>query len=79
VNEEGYEIARRDAVSYAIIIHGVTMKLFGRIDQALKPSDAEAVKAALTSVFIDMGELAQSELQAGLEEWAMQRHTTAAK
>jgi hypothetical protein len=79
VSEQRYEIARRDAVSYAIVIHGVTMKLFGRIDQALKPADADAVKAALTSVFTDMGELAQSELEAGLMEWAMQRHATAAK
>jgi hypothetical protein len=55
------------------------MKLFGRIDRALKPADAEAVKAALTSVFTDMGELAQSELQVGLTEWAMQRNGTAAK
>jgi len=79
VNEERYKIARRDAVSYAIIIHGTTMKLFDRIDRGLKPDAAKSVKEVLTSVFSDVGELTQSELQAGLMEWALQRHPTASK
>jgi hypothetical protein len=73
VNEEKYEIPRRDAVSYAIIIHGTTMKLFKRLDDGLKPADAERVKAALTSVFMDVGRSAESELEAAISEWAFDR------
>jgi hypothetical protein len=79
VNEERYEIAHRDAVSYAIIIHGITMKLFSRVDQALKPADAERIKAFITSVFMDTGEMAQSELQVGISEWSLAKTSTAAK
>jgi hypothetical protein len=45
VNEEGYEMSRRDAVSYAIIIHGVTMKLFARMDQGVSPTDSSKASA----------------------------------
>ena len=79
VDEGRYEVARRDAVRSAIIIHGFTMKLFKQIDQALNPADAERIKSALTSVFMDVGRMAQSELEAGLSEWALQHQTTAAK
>jgi hypothetical protein len=79
VDEGGYEVAHRDAVSYAIIIHGITMKLFKRLDQALNPADAERIKTALSSAFTDVGRMAQSELEAGLSEWALQHQSTAAK
>ena len=77
VDEGGYEVARRDAVRCAIIIHGITMKLFEKLDQGLKPDDAERVKAAILSVIMDTGRMAQSELQAGVVEWAFQKQTTA--
>jgi hypothetical protein len=70
VDENGYEISRRDAVSFALGIQGVTLKLFKRLDESLKPADAEKIKAVLTSIFIDVGQMAQSELQAGISEWA---------
>ena len=79
VNEWQYEVNRRDAVSYAVVMHGITMKLFAKIDQGLKPADAGRMKAAITSVFMDTGRMAQSELEAGLSEWAFQKQTTAAK
>lgn len=79
VDEGQYEVPRRDAVRCAVIIHGITMKLFAKIDQALKPTDAERVKAALSSVFIDVGRLAQSELELGIAEWALQQQTATAK
>jgi hypothetical protein len=79
VSEGQYEVARRDAVSYAIIIHGTTMKLFRRLDQGLKPADAEGVKSVLTSIIMDVGQMAQSELEAGIAEWAVNRPSTAAK
>lgn len=70
VDETGFEIARRDAVTFALGIHGMTMKLFKRLDDGLKPADAERVKRILTGIILDVGEIAQSELQAGLSEWA---------
>jgi hypothetical protein len=76
---EGYEVAHRDAVSFSLDIQGTTMKLFKRLDQGLKPADAERVKTVITSIFMDVGEMAQSELQAGVSEWAIGKSSTAAK
>ena len=79
VDDRTYEIARRDAVESALIIRGVTMKLFARLDQNLKPADAAKIKAALTMIYIDTGRMAQSELEAGIAEWASQQQQTASK
>ena len=79
VDEERYETARRDAVSFALGIHGVTMKLFKRLEQGLNPPDAERIKTVLTSIIMDVGQMAQSELEAGIAEWAISRPSTAAK
>lgn len=79
VSEGGYDVPRRDAVSYAIVIHGITMKLFSKLDAGLKPADAGRVKAIITSVFMDVGEMAESELRAGISEWAFSKASTAAK
>ena len=79
VNEERYEVARRDAVSYAIIIHGITMKLFAKLDQGLKPTEAEGVKAVLKSIIMDTGMMAQSELEIGIAEWALRKPSGAAR
>lgn len=78
-NYENYEVARRDAISFVRGIQGMTEKLYARIDQALKPTDSERIKTFLTSVFMDVGEMADSELEAGISEWALQRASTAAK
>ncbi len=78
VDEGKYEVSRRDAVSYAIIIHGLTTKLFQRLDQGLKAEDAERVKTVLTSVLMDVGQMAHSELEVGLAEWAADPSLTAA-
>jgi len=72
-------MARRDAVSFALGIHGSTMKLFKRIDQGLKPDAAEAIKAVLLSVIMDSGMMAQSELEAGIAEWAISTRSTTAR
>ncbi len=79
VNEWKYEVARRDAVGTAVIIHGATMKLFKRLDAGLKPADAERVKAAMLSVFIDVGRMAHSELEVGIAEWALDQQDSAKK
>lgn len=79
VDEWGFEIPRRDAVTFALAIHGVTMKLFKRVDEGLDEKAAASVKTYLTSVIMDVGQAAQSELQAGIAEWAGAKQSTAAK
>ena len=76
VDETGFEMARRDAVTFALGIHGVTMKLFKRLDAGMRAADAERVKEVLASMILDVGEAAQSELQAGLSEWALGKPST---
>jgi hypothetical protein len=78
VDEEKYEMGRRDAISFALGIHGETMKLFKVLDQGLSPNDAEDVKAGITGVYIDVGRMAQSELEVGLAEWAFRKQSAAA-
>ena len=79
VDEGGYEVARRDAVRCAIIIHGVTMKLFVKLEQGLKPADAQRVKTIITSIFMDVGATAQSELQAGTSALGFEKLSAVAK
>lgn len=79
VSEGRYEVARRDAISYAVIMHGVTTKLFQKVDSGLASTAAERVKAVLLSEIIDTGMMAQSELEAGIAEWALSRTSTAGR
>jgi hypothetical protein len=79
VDEERYEIARRDAVSFALGIQGVTRKLFARLDAGLAPADAAKVKTVLMSIFDDVGRMAESELQAGILEWSVKASSSTAK
>ena len=79
VDENRYEIPRRDAISYAIIIHGLTMKLFKRLEEGLEPDAAKAVKTVITSIILDTGQMAHSELQTSVAEWAINRPSTSAK
>ncbi len=79
VDEGKYEVVRRDAVRSTVIIRGVLVTLFSKLDQNLKPADAAKIKAALNSVFIDVGRMAQSELEAGIAERALQRSQSASK
>lgn len=79
VDEGKYEVARRDAVRSTVIIRGVVLTLFAKLDKNLKPADAAKIKAALTSVFIDVGRMAQSELEVGISEWALQHSQAASK
>lgn len=79
IDDRGYSIPQRDAMSSAIVIHGVTTKLFKKLDASLKPADAGNIKAAITSVFVDVGRMAQSELEAGIAEWASEGNTAAAR
>jgi hypothetical protein len=79
VDETGFEVARRDAVTFALGIHGVTMKLFKRCEDGLKPDAAQAVKTVITSIILDTGQMAHSELQTAIAEWATNRPSSSAK
>jgi hypothetical protein len=78
VDETGFAIAHRDAVTFALGIHGITMKLYKRLDAGLKPTEAAPIKTAFTGIFMDVGGVAQSELQAGLSEWGLGKLSAAA-
>ena len=77
IHDETYRISQRDAVGFALPIRGDIMGLFTRLDASLKPADAERVKAVILSVFTDVGRMAQSELEAGIAEKALDRQTAA--
>jgi hypothetical protein len=46
------------------------MKLFKRLDEGLKPADSDRIKRVITGIILDAGEIAHSELRAGISEWA---------
>lgn len=77
VDEGKYEVARRDAVRCAIIIHGITTKLFGKIDADYKEEDAKRIKAFLVKTILNTAEAAHSELEAGISEWALGKLSSA--
>jgi hypothetical protein len=78
VDDRSYSIPRRDAVRSAIIIRGIMSNLYQRIDKSLKPADAERVKTVMTHIILSVGEMAHSELEVGLAEWAIEKSSTAA-
>lgn len=72
VDMTGYEIPRRDAVSYAIIFRGTQEKLFQKIDGGVPPEKAEKIKSFITGTMLELGRLAHSELEIGILEWSLQ-------
>ena len=66
-------------MGFTIPIRGDVLTLFKKIDASLKPADAARIKAAILSVFVDVGRMAQSELQVSLAEHALDRQATAKK
>ena len=71
VSTTGYEVARRDAVTYAAIFRGALADLFTTLDAKLPPEKATQLKSAVTGVFLDLGRLAHSELELGIVEAAL--------
>lgn len=69
----GYEIPRRDAVSYAAVIDGKFKKLSQKIDASIKPEKASMIKDGISGIFIDLGYLAQSELEIAILEMALRQ------
>ncbi len=73
IHDEDYPIMQRDAVDFTIGIRGPINDLFAKLDASLKPTDAGQIKAAITSMFIDVGRAAQSELEDAIVESALDR------
>lgn len=64
----GYPVTRRDAVSYALIFRRVREQLYKKLDSALPSEKSGHVKDAVDGAFLDLGRLAQSELEIGILE-----------
>jgi hypothetical protein len=79
VNEAQYELPQRDAVGFSLGIQGTVIKLYKKLDSALSPEDATKIKTALTSIILDVGKMAQSELEAGITEWSVSNQNPPAK
>lgn len=77
IHDEHLTMEQRDAVDFAIGIQGPVTQLFKKLDAKLKPADAAEIKAAITSAFVDVGRLAQAELEEGIVETALDRQTAA--
>ncbi len=71
IDTRGYETTRRDAVSYSSFIDGAFRKKFKAIDAAAKPDKAKLIKEVVAGVFLDLGHMAQSELEIGILESAL--------
>lgn len=62
---------KTDAISAANEFLSTKVALFGRIDAALQSEKASKIKAAIDGVFLDLGEMAQSELEIAILEFAI--------
>lgn len=71
IDTTGYETTRRDAVTYASLARVKVERLYSKIDAALPPEKAEKIKGAITGVFLDLGELAQSELEIAILDFSL--------
>ena len=79
IHDEGYKIPQRDAVGFTTGIRGDINRLFDALDKGLKPPDAERIKAFVRSVCTDLGQMAHSELEAGIAERSLDRQAAAKK
>ena len=77
VHDETYPLTQRDAVGFALVIHGDILDLFKKLDAGLSVADAARIKMAVLTIFTDVGRMAQSELEAGIAERALDRQTVA--
>lgn len=70
---EGYEITRRDAVSYALVITDQFWRKSEQIRAAAQPEKAAQINRSLMEWFLDVGYVAQSELEIGILESAVRQ------
>lgn len=73
IDTAGYETTRRDAVSYAAVIADRFQRMSDQIDAIAKPAKAGQLKSLIAGVFLDLGRLAQSELELGILESALKQ------
>lgn len=69
------QLSKRDlgtAGAPAAQILTLFQNLYAKLDQGMSAPDASKLKAALTSFVMDTGEMADSELRAGLLAWALE-------
>lgn len=71
INTGGYETIRRDAVSYALVIKDRFKRLESKIDASIKPEKAALIKEIVAGIFLDLGYMAQSELEIAILESAL--------
>jgi hypothetical protein len=76
IHDEHYGIMQGDAVGFTSGILGPLDTLFTKLDAHLNPTDAAQIKAAITSMFVDVGRLAQAELEEAIVENALDRQST---
>ena len=77
IHDQHFTMGERDAVDFTSGIHGPVVELFRKLDAKLNPADATEIKAAIISAFIDVGRLAQVELEEGIVETALDRQPPA--
>jgi hypothetical protein len=73
VTTVGYDVPRRDAVRYALVIDGEFHEMFDKIDSIAKPEKAAQIKEAMSGAFLDLGYMAESELEIAILESALKR------
>ena len=75
VDTLGYETTRRDAVRYTLVIKDRFTQMFEKVDSiAATPQKAEQIKQSITEWFLDLGYLAQSELEIGILDSGLNQH-----
>lgn len=73
VNVKGYETSRRDAVRYSLVIKDAFERKFDDINRLAKEEKAAKLKEALQGWFMDLGFLAQTELELGILDSALRQ------
>lgn len=72
IDTRGYEITRRDAVSYADLARATMIELRSKLTKTLPAEKADQIADAIQNVFISLAELVHSEFEAGIQEWSLQ-------
>ena len=75
IHDSSFTMAERDAVDFSLGAREEFVRLFAALDAKLTPAAAEQVKALILSMVIDVGRMAESELEIGLSERALDRQT----
>ncbi len=62
---------RKDAISAAHDFHSALNQQFVKLDARLPAETSAQVKTAVSEVFLDLGDMAQSELEIGILDWSL--------